>query len=133
MTAELNELQTDFLKAHRLGVLATSKRNGAPQVSIIAYNFDGRDIVISTGVQSAKYKNASKRPSVSLIVTDGPKAVTVYGTAEIVRGAEAEALREQRLQAPRPAGTPARQLPDRGERIIIRFVPETVFSNRLEE
>ena len=136
MTAQLNDLQSDFLKSHRLGVLATSRRDGAPQVSIIAYNYDGKDVVISTGDQAAKYKNASKRPAVSLIVTDGPKAVTVYGTAEIVRGADAESLREQRLQPARPAGAapaPARAVPNRGERVIIRFVPEKVFSNRLED
>ena len=133
MTVAPSDLQSDFLKSHRLGVLATSKRSGAPQVSVIAYNFDGKDVVISTGDQAAKYKNASKRPAVSLIVTDGGKAVTVYGTAEIVRGADAESLREQRLQAPRPAGQPARAAPNRGERLIIRFAPEKVFSNRLEE
>jgi PPOX class probable F420-dependent enzyme len=135
MSSELNELQSEFLKTHRLGVLATSRRSGAPQVSIIAYNFDGNDVVISTGDQSAKYKNANRRPEVSLIVTEGGKAVTVYGTANIVRGEDAEVMREQRLQPPRPAGTPAptRMPSNRGERVIIRFVPEKVFSNRLEE
>jgi PPOX class probable F420-dependent enzyme len=136
MTVELNDLQSEFLKSHRLGVLATSRRSGAPQVSIIAYNYDGNDVVISTGDQSAKYRNANKRPEVSLIVTDGPKAVTVYGKAEIVRGEDAESLRDQRLQPARPAGSapaPARAMPNRGERVIIRFVPEKVFSNRLED
>jgi PPOX class probable F420-dependent enzyme len=135
VTAELNDLQRDFLKSHRLGVLATSRRSGAPQVSIIAYNYDGNDVVISTGDQAAKFKNASKRPEVSLIVTDGPKAVTVYGDASIVRGEAAEMLREQRLQPPRPAGAPApaRTAPNRGERVIIRFTPDRVFSNRLDD
>ncbi|MGE3982908.1 MAG: pyridoxamine 5'-phosphate oxidase family protein, partial [Dehalococcoidia bacterium] len=41
MTTTLNDLQSEFLKSHRLGVLATSRRSGAPQVSIIAYNYDG--------------------------------------------------------------------------------------------
>ena len=67
MTAEITDLQREFLASHRLGVLATSKRSGAPQVSIIAYNFDGNDVVISTGDQSAKFKNISKRPPVSLM------------------------------------------------------------------
>jgi hypothetical protein len=49
MTTALTDLQSDFLKTHRLGVLATSRKSGAPQVSIIAYNFDGNDVVISTG------------------------------------------------------------------------------------
>jgi len=133
VTNQPTELEGEFLISHRLGVLATGKRDGSPQVSIIAYNYDGSDIVISTGVQSAKYKNAVKRPAVSLIVTDGPKAVTVYGEAAIVRGDEAEQLREQRLQAPRPANAPARAMPDRGERVIIRFRPERVFSNRLQD
>ena len=61
MATQPNEIESEFLKSHRLGVLATSRRSGAPQVSIIAYNFDGNDLVISTGVQSAKYKNASAK------------------------------------------------------------------------
>jgi PPOX class probable F420-dependent enzyme len=135
MTTELNDLQSEFLKTHRLGVLATSRRSGAPQVSIIAYNYDGTDVIVSTGDQSAKARNASKRPEVSLIVTDGPKAVTVYGTATIVRGEAAEVLREERLLPARPAGTPApaRTPPNSGQRVVIRFTPERVFSNRLED
>lgn len=133
MTAQLTDIQNEFLKSRRLGVLATGKKDGSPQVSIIAYNFDGNDVVISTGVQSAKFKNANKRPKVSLIVTDGGQAVTVYGTATIVRGPEADTLREARLVPPAPAGAPPRQPPpDRGERIIIRFAPDQVFSNRLD-
>ena len=33
----------------------------------------------------------------------------------------------------RPAGQPARPAPNRGERVIIRFAPEKVFSNRLTD
>jgi PPOX class probable F420-dependent enzyme len=132
MTAELDSLQTEFLKSHRLGVLATSRRSGAPQVSIIAYNYDGTDVVISTRDQSAKYRNVSKRPSVALIVTDGGKAVTVYGTATITEGDEAAKIREERLQQRRAAGAPERP-GNPGDRVILRFVPESVFSNRLDE
>ena len=134
MAEEPDALESEFLKTHRLGILATGKRDGSPQQSLIAYNYDGNDIVISTGDQAAKYKNLRKRPSASLIVTDGPKAVTIYGAATFIYGDAADAVREARLQPPRPAGNqPARPAPNRGERLIIRIAPAAFFSNRLDD
>ena len=130
-----SDLAIDFLKSHRLGVLATGRRDGSPQQALIAYNFDGKEVAINTGEQSAKAKNLAKRPRASLSVTDGPKVVVVYGQARIARGAEAESYRE-RLQAPRPAAdAPARTAPQRqqiGERVVIILTPEKILANRLE-
>ena len=47
--AELKVKADEFLKAHSLGVLATGKRDGSPQQSILAYRFDGSEITINTG------------------------------------------------------------------------------------
>jgi PPOX class probable F420-dependent enzyme len=135
MTGEPTDLIVDFLKSHRLGVLATGRRDGSPQQALVAFNFDGRDIALNTSDQSAKAKNARRRPRVSLTVVDGRQAVVVYGTARIVRGEEAQPYRE-RLTPPRPAGeTPAPQRQrsaDAGEQIIIVLTPERYFGSRLQ-
>jgi PPOX class probable F420-dependent enzyme len=126
----------DFLKSHRLGIFATGKRDGSPQQALISYNFDGSDIVVGTGWDSAKVKNLRRQPLASISIVDGPKVVVVYGEASIVRGEEADSIRAARLQPPRPAGaTPARP-PARtqaGERVVIRMEPQRIIANRLDD
>jgi len=119
---ELKVLADEFLKNHRLGVLATGKRDGTPQQSILGYKFDGKDIVIQTGDETAKVKNLRKRPGVSLAVTDGPTCVVVYGEARLLQGAEAEAYLGEAPGSGRQRGTPT----------LIVFAPETYRWARLE-
>jgi pyridoxine/pyridoxamine 5'-phosphate oxidase len=120
--AELLVIAQDFLKERHLGILATGRRKGTPQQSILSYNFDGKDVVISTGDVTAKVKNIRKRPGVSLAVTDGPRCVVVYGTARLLQGAEAEGYLGRPAASGRQGGTPT----------LIVFAPETYRWARLE-
>jgi len=120
--AELLAIAQDFLKERHLGVLATGRRNGTPQQTILSYNFDGKDVVISTGDATAKVKNIRKRPGVSLAVTDGPRCVVVYGDARLLQGAEAEAYLGRPPGSGRQGGTPT----------LIVFSPHTYRWARLE-
>jgi PPOX class probable F420-dependent enzyme len=74
-----------FLRSHSLGVLATSRRDGSPQQSMVGYLVDdhGR-IVISVKSYTAKWHNARRQPKVSLTVVDGRTHLVVYGTAEAI-------------------------------------------------
>lgn len=63
--------QDDFLRSERRGVFVTLRRNGRPQLSNIAYFFDGRSVRISVTDGRAKTRNARRDPRVSLHVTDG--------------------------------------------------------------
>jgi PPOX class probable F420-dependent enzyme len=74
-----------YLQEHRTGVLATQKRSGAPQLTLIAYHFDGISFAISTRAPTQKAKNISARPEVSLAVVDGRNQLIVYGEATVVR------------------------------------------------
>jgi nitroimidazol reductase NimA-like FMN-containing flavoprotein (pyridoxamine 5'-phosphate oxidase superfamily) len=65
---ELKAIATDFLKNHRMGIVATGKRDGSPQLSIVSYTVKDSDIVVSTGSATAKYKNARRNPKLSLAV-----------------------------------------------------------------
>ncbi len=134
MTTQPSDIQSEFLKSHRLGVLATGRKDGSPQQALIAYNYDGNDIAISTSDDSAKAKNVVKRGQVSLLVTDGPKAVTVYGTARIVRGSAAEAYQDRLASGRQGGGGGSRPAQTRsgGERVIIVIEPQKYFANRLE-
>lgn len=119
---ELLALAQEFLKERRLGVLATGKRNGTPQQSILSYSFNGKDVVISTGSETAKVKNIRKRAKVSLAVTDGPRCVVVYGEARLLQGSDAEAYLGQPPGTGRQGGVPT----------LIVFSPETYRWARLE-
>jgi PPOX class probable F420-dependent enzyme len=130
---DTNDVTLDFLKSHRLGIFATGKRDGSPQQALISYNFDGDDIVVGTGWDSAKVKNLRRQPRASISIVDGPKVVVVYGEATIVRGDEADSIREARLQPPRQPGQPPRARPQGGERVVIRLVPDRIIANRLDD
>lgn len=97
--ADLDPSIVEYLQGHRTGVLATQRFRGAPQMTLIAYHFDGEDIAISTRAPTQKAKNLSKRPEASLAVIDGQRQLIVYGTVDIVRD-EADVLRlhQQRIR-----------------------------------
>jgi len=89
---EIHPSVAEYLQGHRTAVLATQRRTGAPQLTLIAYHFDGETLAISTRGPTQKAKNISRRPEVSLAVIDGQRQLIVYGTCDIVRD-EAEVLR----------------------------------------
>jgi Pyridoxamine 5'-phosphate oxidase len=55
--------ETAFLHEHQWGVLATTRRDGSPQQSMVGYVVDdhGR-IVVSVKSHTAKWKNARRHP-----------------------------------------------------------------------
>jgi nitroimidazol reductase NimA-like FMN-containing flavoprotein (pyridoxamine 5'-phosphate oxidase superfamily) len=120
--AELQGMAVEFLKSHMLGVLATGRRDGSPQQSIIAYSFDGDDVVVRTGSDTAKIKNLRRHQGVSLAVTEGPACVVVYGAARLLQGEDAEAFLGEAPSSGRQRGIPT----------LIVFTPETYRWARLE-
>jgi nitroimidazol reductase NimA-like FMN-containing flavoprotein (pyridoxamine 5'-phosphate oxidase superfamily) len=112
----------EFLKNHRSGIFATGKRDGSPQQSILGYRFDGTEVVINTGDETAKVKNIRKNPRVSLAVVEGPTCVVVYGEARLLQGTEAEAK----------VGGPVHSAQQRGTPTLIVFSPETYRWARLD-
>ena len=126
----------EYLSGHRTGVLATQRAKGAPQMTLIAYHFDGNDIAISTRAPTQKAKNLTKRPEASLAVIDGQRQLIVYGTVEIVRD-QADVLR---LHQDRIRRIALRQETDeelaarliREERVVLLLRPDRYFPATLE-
>ncbi|WP_029288333.1 PPOX class F420-dependent oxidoreductase [Cellulomonas sp. HZM] len=92
-TVDLTEL-LDFVRPRHRLLLATTRRDGRPQVSPVSggVDDDGR-IVVSTYPGRAKTINAERDPRVSVVVLsdewDGPW-VQVDGDAEVLHMPEAE-------------------------------------------
>src|SRR5580658_1046498 len=87
------EAAQDFVREHHRAVLATRRRDGRPQMSVVAAGVDesGR-FVVSSRETAMKTANARREPEVSLLVfTDGFYGpwVQVDGTAEVVSLPEA--------------------------------------------
>jgi pyridoxine/pyridoxamine 5'-phosphate oxidase len=121
----------EYLQGHRTGVLATQRLRGAPQMTLIAYHFDGADFAISTRAPTQKAKNLSKRPEASMAVIDGQRQLIVYGSVEIVRE-ESEVLRlhQERIRRIALREESDEELASRlkrEERVILLFRPEKFF------
>lgn len=74
-----------LISNHSLGVLATIKRDGRPQLSNVSYHFDPRTLAVRLSVAEprAKTRNVRRDPRVSLMVTsdDGWSYAVAEGTA----------------------------------------------------
>ncbi len=126
--------QDQYLRDHSLAVLGTGRRDGSPQLSMIIYDYDGEDLVISVTSDRAKWKNAIRQPSVALLVPDGRRQLIVYGTAEGITDTEARNAGTKRIRA--RAGRPVEATDDEltaeldsANRVILRFTPDRAFMN----
>ena len=126
------EDQKHFLEGHRWGVLATGRADGSPQQAMVGYTLDdeGRVLVL-TQAFTAKWRNAMRRPRVSLTVPDDRVHVVIYGIAE---GIETDPERAElsadvlavvrRSERPDPASIVGWL--DENQRTILRITPQKV-------
>src|SRR3984957_572435 len=78
---------------HSLGVLATVKRDGRPQLSNVSYYFDARNVAVQVSVTEprAKTRNLRRDPRASLLVSsdDGWSYAVADGNATLTPPAAA--------------------------------------------
>ena len=77
----------EFIARNHRAVLATTRADGNPQLSLVAAGVDGDNVVISTRETAMKTKNLRRQPRASLLVlTDAfyGEWVQVEGTVEVV-------------------------------------------------
>ena len=81
------------ISGNALGVLATIKRDGRPQLSNVSYHFDPRELAIQVSITEprAKTRNLRRDPRASLLVDadDGWSYAVAEGTAELTPPAAA--------------------------------------------
>jgi PPOX class probable F420-dependent enzyme len=121
-----------WLRDHSLCSLATGRKDGSPQLSLVGYGYDGRDIVISTTSDRPKWLNSKRQPQVALLVQDGRQYVLVYGRAEHIESdpERIEAMRripsfKRRLERNASAAELVAEL-DAEKRVVLRVVPESI-------
>jgi uncharacterized protein len=75
------------ISGNSLGVLATIKRDGRPQLSNVSYHFDPRGMVIQVSITEprAKTRNLRRDPRASILVDadDGWSYAVAEGVAEL--------------------------------------------------
>jgi PPOX class probable F420-dependent enzyme len=81
---DITEEQQQYLAGHQWAVLATGRKDGSPQTSMVAYVWNGGHLLITFRRGSAKRHNIARQPRVSVLVPDGRRALTVYGEAELL-------------------------------------------------
>jgi PPOX class probable F420-dependent enzyme len=81
------------ISGNSLGVLATIKRDGRPQLSNVSYYFDTRNSAIQVSITEprAKTRNLRRDPRASVLVSsdDGWSYAVAEGTAELTPPASA--------------------------------------------
>lgn len=132
---DITDQQQAFLVQHVWGQLATTRNSGAPQVSMVAYAWDGRDLAISCRSGAAKFVNAKRRPQVVFTVADDADCLTMAGTATcFTSGLERDSLTERVRDRLRDGEGWAADMLDRdidagldaARRVIIRVAPVDV-------
>lgn len=87
-TVMTQEQVDEFLLASRHAILATNRKDGAPQISPVWYLYDDGKIYVTVFADSAKCHNLKRDSRVSICVDGGHpdgRAVTIYGTAELMQ------------------------------------------------
>ena len=89
--AKFTAKEAAFLGSNEVCRLATSSKDGRPQVTPVIYAMDGESFVIAVDYGTKKLKNVRENPNVALVIDKlrPTRAVTVEGTCEVYeRGPE---------------------------------------------
>ena len=79
----LNDNVRAFLEEERFAVLATIKRDGAPQQTVMWYELQGDQIMMNTAEGRVKAENFRRDPRISICIEDGYRFVSISGRVEL--------------------------------------------------
>ena len=121
--------QDAYLRDHRWALIATIGASGGPQVTMVAYHWDGHDVVMSIRRTTVKWRNVVARPQVCVTVAEGEQCLSLYGDAEAIDTDPERADLTDRLLAsllPEHAAILAADIEaglDATDRVIVRLAP----------
>ena len=130
----MNPEQDKFLRDHLHAVLATGRRDGSPQISTMAYIYDGSHVYMSVTTDRAKWHNVGRQPKVAIVVNEGRQQLVLYGTVERISNdpERVEATRKLRvaygMESADDDASLAAQL-DADKRVILKITPDKVTMN----
>jgi PPOX class probable F420-dependent enzyme len=117
----------DVIDGPHIAMLATSKRDGRPQSSVIFVKRDGDTVVFSTIKGRLKTRNMTRNPRVSLLVVEkgNPgRYVEIRGTVDITDDPQ-KTLMYEMYDRYMGGATPPPE-PD-AERLIVRLTPDKLY------
>lgn len=122
-----------FLREARHGIVATTRRDGTPQLTPIWFDWDGTALRFSTPRTTAKYRNLRRDNRITVCIDDpGPprRYVTIYGRADLDDRPEAivEAIRRIRSKYGYERGTTVEDV-RREQRVLVTVRPEKVVTS----
>lgn len=79
----LNLAQRNFLAGRHYAVVATLYPDGSIQQTVVWYLLEDEDIRFGIGANSIKARNLRLNPTISLTIEDGPRYLTLSGTAAV--------------------------------------------------
>jgi len=112
-------------------VLSTLRKDGAPITSATWFGFWGESIIVSTPATRNKARNVRNDPRLSFIVDTRERpyrGVAIEGTGELVGDTDGALLQliVERYLGPQLPEDLRERLAARGERVIVKLVPERV-------
>lgn len=119
--------QEQIIAGENIGLMATLRRDGTPQLTPINYAYRDGLFLVSTTRDRAKYHNVRRNPKVALcIVKEGWRPyVTVYGSARIEEDDIAEGTAEiARRMSDRALPESFAELLRQQRRVLIIVTPE---------
>lgn len=84
----------EYLRTHRQAVLATTRKDGRPQLSNVLVVYEGDRLLVSITETRAKYRNLVRDPRATLLVMGDTfwQYLTVDGTATLIHLPDALSL-----------------------------------------
>lgn len=119
--------QEAIITGETIGILATLRRDGTPQLTPVNYAYEDRRFLISITRSRAKYHNIRRSPKVSLcIARPGWRPyVTVYGTTRIEEEDIAEGTASiARRMRDQPLPDNFAEVLRQQERVLVIITPE---------
>ena len=132
--AVLSEEHRQFLATHRLCVIGTSRRAGAPALSPVFYLFENDEIVVSITATRHKYRSVRRDPNVSVCVLHEEfpfSYLTVYGRGRVEQDHAADVMAKvSEIIIGRPLDGPERHKIEQRvadeQRVVLRITPDRV-------
>lgn len=126
MVATLTAEQAKLFEDPNIGLVATIRSDGTPQVTPVWVDWDGEHVLFNTAEGRAKPRNIRRDPRVTVAVVsrDDPYSwVSVSGQAELVEEGAAEHIDKL---ARKYTGREEYGIPAGEKRMIVRVTPERI-------
>lgn len=126
MKATLTDDQAKLFLEPNIGLVATIRPDGTPQVTPVWVDWDGEHVLFNTAAGRWKPRNIERDPRVTVTVVnrDDPYSwVSVTGPAELIEEGAVEHIDKL---ARKYTGRESFGLPDGEKRLLVRVTPERV-------